>query len=440
MLRRLKQIIILSGDLISLHLALILTILLRYQRDAWENAWANHWPKFILIFGLWLFCFYINNLYDLNLKANSRRFYRLSLNAAALSTFLSLAYFYLNNQSDVTPKTNLLLFIIIFLAIFLLWRSLYAKIMPSLIAKDDLAIIGSPDLITKLLEEIERHPGCNYRVSLTLSNLDKISELANLIKTKNIRALVVSDDFNNPHLKETLLSCLTYNINFFDYPDFYELITGKIPVEAIGVNWFLKNIRANEKKSYNLIKRLLDIGLALLVLIITLPLWPLIALIIKLNSRGPIFFTQLRLGQHEALFRIIKFRTMRIENNGQAPTEKDDKRITWFGSWLRQTRIDEIPQVINILSGDMSFIGPRPERPEIVRELEDLIPFYKTRLLIKPGLTGWDQISGEYHSASAADSWEKLQYDLFYLKQRSLYLDLAITLKTLATMLSRAGR
>ncbi len=440
MLKRLKQIIILGGDLIGFHLALLLTILLRYPRLAWAEAWTNHWPKFIIIFGLWIFGFYINNLYDLNLKTNSRRFYRLSLNAAALSSFLSLSYFYLNNQADITPKTNLLLFILIFLVIFLAWRSLYSKIMPSIISKENLAIIGRGHLTEKLIQEIEKHPGCNYRPILILDNLDKLAALAALIKSKNIRTLVISDDFDNQDLKEVLFSGLTYNINFFNYPDFYELITGKIPVEAIGPNWFLENIKNNEKKAYNFSKRFLDLVLALLVLIISLPLWPLIALMIKLSSRGPVFFSQLRSGQHGTTFKIIKFRTMRRENNQQAPTEENDKRITWFGSWLRKTRFDEIPQVINILKGEMSFIGPRPERPEIVTELESRIPFYKTRLLIKPGLTGWDQISGEYHSASAADSWEKLQYDLFYLKQRSLYLDLAITLKTLATILSRAGR
>lgn len=131
---------------------------------------------------------------------------------------------------------------------------------------------------------------------------------------------------------------------------------------------------------------------------------------------------------------------MRTENNNAAPTKENDERITAAGSLLRKTRLDELPQLINILKGEMSFIGPRPERPEIADELEKAISFYKTRLLIKPGLTGWDQISGAYHSASVPDSQEKLQYDLFYLKNRSLYLDLTIALKTLATMVSRAGR
>ena len=126
-------------------------------------------------------------------------------------------------------------------------------------------------------------------------------------------------------------------------------------------------------------------------------------------------------------------------NDGSMTTEKDS-RITKFGNILRKTRLDEVPQVLNIIKGDMSFIGPRPERPEFVEELEKAIPFYKTRLLIKPGVTGWDQVSGFYHSPSVSDTMEKLQYDLYYLKNRSVYLDVAIFLKTISTVLSRGGR
>ena len=131
---------------------------------------------------------------------------------------------------------------------------------------------------------------------------------------------------------------------------------------------------------------------------------------------------------------------MKEDGNNRTMTVEGDKRVTKLGLFLRKTRLDEIPQVINIIKGEMSFIGPRPERPEIVSGFEHQIPFYKTRLLIKPGITGWDQVSGKYHSPSLEDTLEKLQYDLFYLKHRSFYLDLVITLKTIATMMSREGR
>jgi len=146
------------------------------------------------------------------------------------------------------------------------------------------------------------------------------------------------------------------------------------------------------------------------------------------------------LGKNNKEFNFYKFRTMRINNNNQAPTEKNDPRITKIGKFFRKSRLDEIPQLFNVLKGDMSFVGPRPERPELIKELSNNIPFYNIRSLVKPGITGWDQISGEYHSPSIEDTYKKLQYDLFYIKNRSIYLDLGIILKTIKTALGQEGR
>jgi lipopolysaccharide/colanic/teichoic acid biosynthesis glycosyltransferase len=161
-------------------------------------------------------------------------------------------------------------------------------------------------------------------------------------------------------------------------------------------------------------------------------------IIVKLESKGPIFFLSKRTGKNNKVFNLFKFRTMREEGNDRKMTAVNDPRITRFGKFMRKTRIDEIPQVINILKGDLSFVGPRPERPEFVAKLEEAIPFYKERLLVKPGATGWAVVN-EYHSPSIEDSIKKLQFDLFYIKNRSIYLDLTIILKTIATILGKKG-
>ena len=204
--------------------------------------------------------------------------------------------------------------------------------------------------------------------------------------------------------------------------------------------WFLENLSEGNKNIFDFIKRIYDLALASLILMITLPLWPIIGIIIRSESKGPVFFRQTRAGQNNKPFKILKFRTMTIADKDFAPTKENDARVTRFGSFLRKSRIDEIPQAINILKGEMSFVGPRPERPEYIEGLKTAIPFYKERMLVKPGLTGWDQISGEYHSPSREDSMKKLQYDLYYIKNRSIYLDLSIILKTISTVLSRSGR
>ena len=441
MSNRFKKLILFVGDLAILHLALFLTLVIRYPQTLWADNWANHWPSFIVVFIIWLVIFHINDLYDLNLRITSRKFIRLTTNTVVISSALSILYFYLNVQSNITPKTNLAIFIVVFVALFIIWRGLYQAILHSFIPKDNLAIIGSGRLIDVLIAELAQRPGAGYQVAAIFRDPEELAELPASVRAKNIRTIVICDDFShNANLPDALFNCLAYQITFFNYPDFYELLTGKVPVEAISQNWFLENLQEGNKNYFNFFKRILDFIVALLILLVSLLFWPLIALGIKLSSRGPIFFLQTRVGRNEKEFRIIKFRTMREENNDRSLTVAGDNRITRFGSFLRKTRLDEIPQVLNILKGEMSFIGPRPERPEIVSELEKSIPFYKTRLLIKPGLTGWDQISGNYHSPTPADTLEKLQYDLFYLKQRSLSLDLSIALRTVATMMSRSGR
>jgi lipopolysaccharide/colanic/teichoic acid biosynthesis glycosyltransferase len=237
-----------------------------------------------------------------------------------------------------------------------------------------------------------------------------------------------------------LFACLPLHVGFQSLPLFYEKFTGKVPIAVINQMWFLENLSEGGRAIFDSVKRTADFVLALLFFFVSLLFWPLIGLIIKLDSRGPIIYKQIRVGRNGRLFNIYKFRSMKIENNDQSPTASGDKRITGFGNFLRKSRIDEIPQLINIIKGEMSFVGPRPERPELVADLEKLIPFYRERMLVKPGVTGWDQVSGEYHSPSYEDTLKKLQYDLFYIKNRSPYLDLSIILKTILTVISRSGR
>ena len=223
---------------------------------------------------------------------------------------------------------------------------------------------------------------------------------------------------------------------------FYEKITGKIPVATIEQIWFLENLSEGSKKFYEVLKRFFDLVFSLVFLIFSLPIIPLIALLIKLDSPGAVFFRQIRTGKEGNPFWAIKFRTMvdKAETNGPQWATKNDPRVTRLGRFLRKTRIDEIPQLLNVLRGEMSLIGPRPERPEFVEQLQNEIPFYKERLLIKPGLTGWAQVVGPNYGGSISESLEKLQFDLFYIKNRSLTLDLSILLKTIKTVLSRSGQ
>jgi sugar transferase (PEP-CTERM system associated) len=238
-----------------------------------------------------------------------------------------------------------------------------------------------------------------------------------------------------------VLNCKFNGIKVIDAPSFYEERTGKLLIEDITPSWliFSDGFRKTAMKCF--CKRILDIFMASIGLMLTLPLFPVIALVIKIDSPGPIFFRQLRVGEKEKNFILYKFRTMKQNaESGTGPVwaQKNDSRITRVGKFLRRTRLDEIPQLYNVLVGDMSFIGPRPERPEFVEELKKIIPYYSERHSVKPGITGWAQIRYRY-GASVEDSLEKLRYDLYYIKHLSLFLDVLIIMETTKIVLFGKG-
>ena len=221
----------------------------------------------------------------------------------------------------------------------------------------------------------------------------------------------------------------------------YQDLTGRVPVEHLGNDWFVALPAHRKSTPYVLIKRAFDLLLAACVLLVTAPLLPLVALAIRLDSPGPIFFRQSRVGRGGKLFRIVKFRSMR--QNAEAMTgavwaQKDDPRITRVGRFIRRSRLDELPQLWNVLRGDMSFVGPRPERPEFDAQLESGIPFYRARRAVSPGLTGWAQIRHGYGN-TMDDALRKVEYDLYYIKNESFYLDLLILLRTVAVVFRLRG-
>ncbi|RII27467.1 MAG: glycosyl transferase [Geobacter sp.] len=240
-----------------------------------------------------------------------------------------------------------------------------------------------------------------------------------------------------------VLMCKMNGINVMDAPTFYELVQGKLMLESITPSWIIFSTGFRRTNVFSVCKRGIDIFLAVVGLLLTLPFFPIIAFAIKLDSRGPVFFKQLRVGNKEKNFMLYKFRTMRQDaeaDTGAIWSSKDDPRITKLGKFLRNSRIDELPQLYNVLIGNMSFVGPRPERPEFVEKLKQVIPYYSKRHFIKPGLTGWAQVRYSYGS-SVEDAIEKLRYDLYYIKNICPSLDTLIFFETIKVVLfGRGGR
>jgi exopolysaccharide biosynthesis polyprenyl glycosylphosphotransferase len=269
-------------------------------------------------------------------------------------------------------------------------------------------------------------------------------ELKPLIGAQRVTTLVLAITHEiEGELFQTLMDCLEFGVEIVPMPVLYEQLTGKVPVEHIGDNWYMAMPidHPGTKRLNRLIKRLTDVALASLGLLLLLPFLPILALAIYIDSPGPIFYTQERVGEGGKIFKVYKFRSMVPDaEKGEAVwAQENDPRVTRVGRLLRKTHVDEFPQFLNILKGEMSAVGPRPERPEFVAELAEEIPFYRTRHAVKPGMAGWSLVKYGYAS-SKEDAKIKIQYDLYYIKHQSFWLDMVILIKTIIDTITLRGR
>lgn len=277
-------------------------------------------------------------------------------------------------------------------------------------------------------------PDALERDSVHLGCVDE--QVDHLARQRVTDIVVGKSATRDPAMMDWMVACLRQGCRVTNEATFYETAAGEVLVDEITPQWFLfADLKVHCDQQATL-KRVVDVAIAVIGLIVTAPLWPVIALAIKLCDRGPVFYSQERVGQNGRIFRLFKFRTMRVdaENGRSVWSSPNDPRVTTIGRFLRRTRMDELPQLFNVLIGQMSIVGPRPERPDFVRDLCEKLPYYAERHLVKPGITGWAQISYRYGS-SVADARRKLQFDLYYLKRMCFELDMMILFRTLGTFL-----
>ncbi len=432
------------GDVVVLYLSLWLTLFIRYGGNFDLSRWQQHlWP-FTIIYFFWLIVFFIAGLYELTLARNSIDFYSTLLQGLIINASLAIAFFYFIPYFGITPKTNLFLNLVIFTLLFSGWRHLYNRLIKSPALINNVLIIGKNKEIDQIIRIVKHNPQLGYRLTKQIKPKDIQTpfDLLEMTTQKSIKTIITAiDPHQDSRLVQSLYQCLPLKISFSDLPSFYEKILGKVPISSIGEIWFLENLTESQKNFYEALKRILDMLGAFAFGIISSVFYPLIILAIKIDSRGPIFYKQRRIGQDGQIFNVVKFRsmTMDAEKNGAQWADQQDHRITKVGKFMRKIRVDELPQLWNIFIGQMSFIGPRPERIEFVQRLEKKIPYYQIRHIVKPGLTGWAQVNFHY-GASVQDSIEKLQYELYYIKHRSFILDLSILLRTIKIILKGGGR
>ena len=426
---------------------------------AYLKSSVSNWVNLIVLL---LYLKVIGTIFELyNLQVASNEF-QVVRSAVLTVTITVLAYFLTPVYSPVLPSNRLqiLTFLLVVFFSLILWRVFYVRFLASNRFHQNALLVCDEDQLDELisgLENIDPHYKIIAYVSdlkkkevenLFFSNIERVSaiNLIDFVKQKNITEIVVAtqkQDSITAELYQQLLKLLESGKVIREYSQVYEAKTQRIPVQYVARDFyrFFPFSRSNQNRLYLLLVRVLEIFVSLIGLLVTLLLIPFIFLGNALGNRGSLFYTQERVGKDGVVFKILKFRTM-IKN---AELEKEvfatanDNRVTAFGKFMRKTRMDEFPQFVNILKGDMAVIGPRPERPYFVKEIAQIMPFYETRHVIKPGLTGWAQVNYSY-GESIEESLIKLQYDLYYIKHRSFYLDFSITLKTITTILFYRGQ
>jgi lipopolysaccharide/colanic/teichoic acid biosynthesis glycosyltransferase len=409
---------------------------------------GQHLVPFVILSVVWMLVFYIAGLYEKQtILLKSRLPYTLG-NTLVVNALLAVAFFYFIPFFGITPKTVLFIYLAVAFVLMLGWR-MYGY--PSLAGHkmSYAVIIGSGDEMRELYDAVNESSMYNLHFvsSVDLNRSDEEgfrTEIVERVYAEDASLIVI--DLSNervdpvlPHLYNLIFS----KVNFIDMHKLYEAVFDRVPLSLLKYNWFLENISTTPRVTYDILKRIMDVVISLPLLIIPILTFPFAFIAAKFGDGGDIFIAQERIGQNNKVVRIWKYRTMTGNDNGNYGAGGTQLRVTKFGNFLRKTRLDEFPQLVNVIKGDISMIGPRPELPGLVKHYTEEIPYYNVRHLVRPGLSGWAQIYHDAHPHHGVDTLEtknKLSYDLYYIKNRSFLLDLKIALKTLKTLVSLAGR
>lgn len=456
-----RRLMLIVGDLAAIEFSVLAALALwaqhaHYPFDVGFVISQLGW--LVLLPALWLLLATVNDYYDLRVAARvGASLRRLTLIVGEVLA-VYLATFFLSTPGTL-PRRFIAYYAVISLVLIGLWRATRIFLIGWTGFRRRALVVGVGHEAELIWNTLKDEAAGDYEVlGLCASERDQMRtggalpylgvavDLPNLVATFGVTELVVaySNDMP-PDVFKGLIACYEQGAQVTPMARLYEQVTGRVPIEHIGEQLWTLALRDEShslrSRLFSVWKRLVDMLLALVGLALFALLFPFLALAIVIESPGAVFYTQVRLGKAGAPFRIFKLRTMRPDaeqDSGAQWTTRDDRRITHVGQFLRRTRLDEIPQLLNVLRGEMSLIGPRPERPEFVDELMVDIPYYRARLAVKPGLTGWAQVRFRYAN-SRADALRKLQYDLYYIRHQSPLLDTVIAFKTIGVMLMFQG-
>jgi len=448
-----RTVVLLVGEAVIITSAFLLAALIQFGSNfTLVMGYENGWSRIALPCGVFIFCMYYYDLYETYAFCDPRELISRLIQVFGTGCLLMALIYYLFPQVQLSvPVIGLAA--LFFGCSLILWRKMFLVLNRSGRLAERALLLGAGPLSVPLSQEIASRPQWGVRLAGyvgrqfdSLESLDgcrrlgDTDDLAAVVQREHIREVIVTMAERRGRLPvEELLDLKTKGVVVRDGVDVYESLTGKIPLESLRLSWLLFSPGFQLSRRRRVLKRVISLVLSLVGLVLTLPLMVLTALAVRLDSEGPVFFSQERVGKDGKIFKLMKFRSMKRHADPDRPAEKDDERFTRVGKWIRRARLDELPQLYNILRGDMYFVGPRPFVPNQEWELVEKIPFYRQRWSVKPGATGWAQINRGY-CVTLEDNAEKLAYDLFYIKNMSIGMDLMIIFQTLKTLfLGRGG-
>jgi sugar transferase (PEP-CTERM system associated) len=451
-----RNIFFVLGEGLIIYLAVLFSsrLIMGDEGFAWDRLIGL---KALLITAVCQASLYYNDLYDLKIADTFSEIGIRLLQALGFSSiFLAGVYYFF--PGTIIQKGVFVVSVGLVILFIVSWRIAYNHVLKEGLFNQKLIILGSGKLARSICDEIAAKKDCGYSVSVMVpeegqENIlcdpntsvllkQNYSGLCDLAKKMGINKIVVAlQEKRRGFPVQGLLNCRVSGIEVLEGNSFYEILTGKLIVEHINPSWLIFSDGFHQSWFRRTAKRGTDLLFSTLLLIVVSPIIAITALFIKLDSQGPVIFSQDRVGENRKPYQLYKFRSMVADAEkvcGPVWAQADDDRITRVGRFIRKWRVDELPQLWNVLKGDMSFVGPRPEREFFIQQLESQIPYYRERFSVKPGITGWAQVCYPY-GASVEDAKEKLNYDLFYLKNMSVFFDLMIVLKTIKTVIFGEG-
>lgn len=443
-----ELLILITGDIIIFILSIWLTLSLRYFGIPEYDLLTAHFGPFLIMTAVWLCVFYVAGLYDKHTMLLKSLLFRRILNTQVVNMIFA-ALLFLVIDFGIAPKTNLIIYMIISSLLIVGWRLYLFNYFSPKQRHRAILIADGPEAV-ELVDEINNNDRYNYSFvriidESTLTKTEDFEQkLRALLEREQVRVIVANP--RGDSIKKFLpvlfdLSFMRFAFTFLDFNRLYGDTFDRMAMGTLEYEWFIHNISQSRSVIYDVVKRWFDVIGAVLLFVVMLPVMLCVAIAIKIDDRGELIYTADRVGQFNKYFKLYKFRTKNGSDTGEAALKSTlvDTRV---GGFLRKTRLDELPQLLNVIKGDMSFIGPRPELPALAEVYTKEVPYYNTRHFLKPGLSGWAQIKNFDVPRGGIDverTTKKVSYDLFYLERRSLILDVQIALKTLATIVMRTG-